>query len=287
VVFSHGNNGIRFQSFFLCEQLASHGFVVAAPDHVGNTAVDLLIPGPPFTITDRPLDVSFVITRMLERSLDPVDPLYGRVDPGGVGVAGHSFGGFTALAVAAGFGGVPADPRVRAIAPIAPVSTILSAEELGGIFVPTLIVGGTSDTTTPVDPQSEWAQQHVAGRPLYRVDVLDAGHNSFTDVCDIGAALIGAGLPPALLDFLLGNLDEGCSPELVDVQEAHRLTNHYVVAFMRSHLARDGFYLRFLKLKNEEAGVDLVVFVACGSGVGGLAFAGMFLALGALRRARL
>jgi len=286
VVFSHGNNGIRFQSYFLCEQLASHGFVVAAPDHVGNTAVDLLIPGPPFTITDRPLDVSFVISRMLARSLDPADPLHGRVDPTRIGVAGHSFGGFTTLAVAAGFGGVPADPRVSAIVPISPVSTILSEAELAGILLPTLIVGGTSDTTTPVDPQSAWAYQHVSGRPLYRLDVLEAGHNSFTDICAIGEALIDAGLPPSLLGFLLGNLEEGCSPELVDVAEAHRLTNRYVVSFMQAILAGDSSYLPFLKPQHQVPGVILFVSVACTSGMGGLAFVSIFLVLGASARRR-
>jgi predicted dienelactone hydrolase len=40
VVFSHGNGGVRFQSWFLMQALASHGFVVAAPDHAGNTAID-------------------------------------------------------------------------------------------------------------------------------------------------------------------------------------------------------------------------------------------------------
>src|SRR5262249_1352094 len=33
VLFSHGFGGIRFQSYFVTERLASHGFVVVAPDH--------------------------------------------------------------------------------------------------------------------------------------------------------------------------------------------------------------------------------------------------------------
>ena len=40
VLFSHGNGGIRFQSFFFAAHLASHGYVVVSPDHHGNTFVD-------------------------------------------------------------------------------------------------------------------------------------------------------------------------------------------------------------------------------------------------------
>ena len=40
VVYSHGSGGLRFVSSFLTEVLASHGFVVIAPDHSGNTAID-------------------------------------------------------------------------------------------------------------------------------------------------------------------------------------------------------------------------------------------------------
>ena len=40
VVYSHGSGGLRFVSSFLTERLASHGFVVVAPDHTGNTALD-------------------------------------------------------------------------------------------------------------------------------------------------------------------------------------------------------------------------------------------------------
>src|SRR5262245_10742139 len=37
IIFSHGFGGIRFQSYFITERLATHGFVVVSPDHPGNT----------------------------------------------------------------------------------------------------------------------------------------------------------------------------------------------------------------------------------------------------------
>ena len=42
VVFSHGNSGLRRQSTFLTTHLASWGFVVAAPDHTGNTFEEMM-----------------------------------------------------------------------------------------------------------------------------------------------------------------------------------------------------------------------------------------------------
>ncbi len=40
VVFSHGHRALRYQSYFWCDALASHGYVVAAPDHEFNTVFD-------------------------------------------------------------------------------------------------------------------------------------------------------------------------------------------------------------------------------------------------------
>ena len=40
ILFSHGNNGINFQNGDQMEHLASHGFIVASPDHEGNTYFD-------------------------------------------------------------------------------------------------------------------------------------------------------------------------------------------------------------------------------------------------------
>ena len=246
VVFSHGNNGIRFQSFFLTEILASHGFVVVAPDHAGNTAVDLIFPGPPFETRDRPLDISLVITRMLEKNADPGDLFFGALDGVRIGVMGHSFGGFTTMAMASGFQDVPPDPRVRALVPMSPAVGSLSDEQLASIERPEIVIGGTADITVPIVPSSVRAFELPSARPRYRIDVVDAGHNSFTNICDFFEVLLGAGVPPALLEFLLGSADEGCAPELIPIEEAHRVTSLYAVAFLKRNLALDPRYQRFL-----------------------------------------
>jgi predicted dienelactone hydrolase len=249
IVFSHGSNGIRFQSFFLMETLASHGFIVVAPDHAGNTAADPIfgtVDPFPVVVVNRPLDVSFVIDVMLARDADPLDPFSGRLRSDQIGVAGHSFGAFTALAMASGFASVPSDPRVRVIVPISPAAGILSDDELRSIRIPMMVLGGTSDVTTPIDPNSVRTFALPAARPRYRVDLEKAGHSSFTNICDIGDALTGAGLPPALAEFLLGSLDEGCAPELIGIEEAHQLTRFYAVSFFQRHLAGDPRYSRFL-----------------------------------------
>jgi predicted dienelactone hydrolase len=263
VIFSHGNGGIRFQSYFLTELLASHGFVVVAPDHTGNTLFDLLFGDPtPLDIVrsafDRPADVSFLVSRMLARNADPQDPFFERLDPLRIGVTGHSFGGFTSLAVAGGFSGVeiaaefgvelppelvpvPADRRVLAIAPLAPASSPLSDAELGSIRIPTLLLGGTLDTTTEIDPEITRPFAKIASRELVRVDILDAGHFSFTNICDIAEILEARGAGD-----IVGGVDEACTPEFIPIGEAQRITNLYVAAFFQRHLVFDFAYQTYL-----------------------------------------
>lgn len=282
VIFSHGNGGLGLQSFFLTEALASHGFVVVAPDHAGNTLVDALFGGLDTaailrSALDRPRDVSFLIDLMLERSFTPGDFFHLAVNPFRIGVAGHSFGGFTSLAVAAGFDAeaasafgvavppdfapIPADPRVRAIVPIAPASTPLGDGELARIRVPTLLIGGTLDRTTPLVPEVTRPFAQIRGRPLYRADLIDAAHFSFTNACDLIALATDAGLPPALVDdAIAGANQEGCAPDLLPVAEAQRITNLLTVAFLRRHLAGDARYERYLQpawIERREPDLDL------------------------------
>ena len=250
IVFSHGSGGISVQSTNLCETLASHGFVVAAPNHTGNTAGDSFLGRSfPFAVSarNRPRDVSLLISRMITRTRTPGDRLYRVVNPYQIGVAGHSFGGFTALAVAGGYGDYAPDPRVRAIMPIAPAARILTDQELAGIRVPTLVLGGTLDTTTPLEPNSRIAFELPASRRVYRADEIGAGHSHFASVCKLGDVLLSTYGAP--LSFVVSNVPgyfETCGPSALPIAVAEQIQNFYAVSFFRRHLMQDARYEVFL-----------------------------------------
>jgi predicted dienelactone hydrolase len=279
VVFSHGNGGVRFQSWFLMEALASHGFVVASPDHAGNTALDAIAgTSDPIGVAaaNRPRDVSFVIDQMLGRDGDPEDPLHGRIDERDIAVAGHSFGGFTALATVAGFVDYQPDPRIDAIVPIAPATFGFSDSQLASIDVPTLLMGGTSDTVVPIEPGIVRAWDLISGRPGYRVDLEAAGHNSFTNVCDIRDAYVAAGVGQPILGFVEEQAEDGCAPELLPIDEAQRVTTQYVVSFLTRELQGNSRYSRYLTTgyaDRHDLPVDLLVRPEVGHQGGGLAAA--------------
>jgi predicted dienelactone hydrolase len=265
VVFSHGNGGVRFQSSFLMETLASHGFVVATPDHAGNTALDAIAgTSDPITVaaTNRPRDVSFVIDQMLVRERDPANTLHRRIDERDIGVVGHSFGGFTALATAGGFVDYQRDPRVDAIVPIAPATFGFTDQQLASIDVPTLLMGGTSDTVVPIEPGIVRAWDLISGRPEYRVDMLAAGHNSFTNICDIRDAFVAAGVGQPILGLVEAEAEDGCAPELLPIDEAQRVTDLYVVSFLTEELKGSSRYSRYLSPRyadRHDLPVDLLV----------------------------
>jgi predicted dienelactone hydrolase len=251
IVFSHGSGGASWQSTFLMEALASHGFVVAAPNHTGNTVHDSLNgTSVPLleSANDRPRDVSFVIDQMLARSADPLDPLFARVNPVRIGVAGHSFGGYTAIAMAAGMPalGIEPDPRVLAIAPIAPASSFFPDETLAGIDVPMFLLSGSLDTTTPIDPNTTRPWQLVDGPPVYRADVQGATHTHFAAVCDIGAVLSGLGFSDEAIDSLVPDFLITCRPPALDPEEVKRIQVTYLVAFFRRTLDAYWFYDQWL-----------------------------------------
>ncbi len=105
VVLSHGLGSSRVNFREFGEHLASHGFVVALPEHIGSNqeqqeAVKRWLSNDLFKVDefiDRPQDISFLLDE-LERLNE--SEFQGRLNTNQVGVMGHSFGGYGALALA-------------------------------------------------------------------------------------------------------------------------------------------------------------------------------------------
>ncbi|MGK7897090.1 MAG: alpha/beta hydrolase [Xenococcus sp. (in: cyanobacteria)] len=105
IVISHGL-GSRPEEFTdKAKHLASHGFFVVLPQHPGSDAqyskeFQTGFHSDIFTIDDfidRPLDISFTLDVLEKRNSSEFES---RLDLENVGIYGHSFGGYTALAVA-------------------------------------------------------------------------------------------------------------------------------------------------------------------------------------------
>lgn len=265
IVFSHGFGGISLQSVRLMEHLASHGFVVVAPEHTGNTQFDFSSPDPE---ADRFPDIAFVIDEMDIHNTTVGDAFFGRVDAHNVGVAGHSFGGMTAQFMAAGHDPFPPDVRVKAIMPIAASSDNLTDDELRSITIPTLLMVGTLDG---LQADTIRSFDLIGSTPfLYRVDVVGANHTHFANVCDIGNALIDLGFPIEVWEVLgAGALipiyESTCVPPAFSIEEAIRIQNLYAVALFRRHLLGETFYDSFLTEAYALASEPDVVFFGCGT----------------------
>jgi predicted dienelactone hydrolase len=249
VVYSHGSNGLRYIHSNYTEMIASHGYVVAAADHTGNTSVDLLA-GTSDDVDviafNRPTDVSVVIDEMLDVDSDVAGGIAAIIDPDRVAVTGHSFGGFTSYATISGYentnGVYEADDRVDAIITLAPATNpaLLSDERLAAVDVPTLVIVGTDDKTTPVDPNVTRPWELTTSEIAYRVELLAAEHQTFTDVCDYVDFLPTLAVVPQIITDTINNFaTAGCQPGDMPVERAQPLTNTFAIAFLEE-VFRDG-----------------------------------------------
>lgn len=96
LAYSHGSQGFPGSSNFLSRHFASHGWVVVAPAHIGNTLTTHNSPHPIDFYLDRPGDLSAALD-----SLEAGDAgLPSPIDTSRVLAAGHSFGCHTMWAIA-------------------------------------------------------------------------------------------------------------------------------------------------------------------------------------------
>jgi len=235
--FSHGNSGLRQQSTFLMTHLASWGFVVIAPDHVGNTFSEMLALDSEDARREahlraraqRPHDLAAALSRM-------TDPASGEsklltVDPCAIGVMGHSYGGWTALKLAG------LERRVRSICCLAPASEPFvgrRAFEAGELplrsDVEALVIAGEDDVL--VDLETSIRPLHARLGDRAQLEVLrGADHFHFCDGIE-------------LLHKMHENTPRPNQPratrplaELRSEGETHEWLNERVTRFFRASLA--------------------------------------------------
>lgn len=241
LIFSHGNGGFRHQNVFQMDHLASHGYLVASPDHTGNArlaplpggAVGYDRGGRQRSAEDRPKDVSFLIDRLLLEARTRESWLHARIDPERIGVLGHSFGGYTACRAAA------EDRRIRAIVPMTVAMTGFT-NPVPPASVPTLIFLGKHDRTVRTLGNAT-SRGYYLGCPAekYLVTLERGGHFTFTEMAvldpDFGDGIgRGKGLGGEEMDFL-------------SVPMAKKIINAYTLAFLDGVLRGSARARKFLE----------------------------------------
>jgi predicted dienelactone hydrolase len=297
VVYSHGSGGLRYIASDYTETIASYGYLVVAPDHSGNTALDQFLCSRADGATNafnRPNDIRTIIDAMTNPESTETAGFVASVDPENIALTGHSLGGFTTYAAVTGFenelGVVPADGRIDAIIPLAPAiggerppeteeeeeadeaeadtegqqafvdpcadpatteSTVaptaeeieaarnrelITDEQLASVTVPALVMVGTDDSSTPVVPNVTRAWELSNSDPLYRVELVAAQHQSFSNACRY-LALIPT-WPQELQDlagpFLTAQAASGCGEGIMEIDRAQDLTNTFAISFLES-----------------------------------------------------
>ncbi|MFC5568737.1 alpha/beta hydrolase family protein [Lysobacter yangpyeongensis] len=249
VLISHGNGGSALSHVDLAMELASSGYVVAAPTHAGDNYADQSRQSSPALFSQR--------AQQMRSTLDHVlGPWSGasHVDRDRVGAFGMSAGAFTVLTLA---GGVPrmaaipehcsrtpefictafaqvgspllagaqgaghfsSDPRIKAVVLAAPgLGFTFAPDGLSGVRVPVQLWSGDRDETVPFASNAGIVAAGLGDR-VEAHRIAGATHLSFLAPC-------GLMQPPALC----------ADPKGFDRAAAHTAMNAEVIRFFDSHL---------------------------------------------------
>jgi len=206
LVFAHGSGGLGKGYDVLLRTWAAAGYVVAAPAfpiardsaEAGEWTLDLpKLPG----------DMTFVINEVLRLNADATSPLRGAIDPAQIGVAGHSMGGMTTLAVAGNT--CCHDTRVKAAVILAGRETPFGSNQFWSrIITPILLVHGDADyNVTYADGRRAYAN---APPPRFLLTLLNGDHGEpYTGDPDNPQADLVTGATIDFLDHYLRGAADG------------------------------------------------------------------------------
>ncbi len=260
VVFSHYSGGGRRTATYLCQHLASHGYVVAAMDHsevvaaqlgpsAGETAEDRAA-RTSAVIAARVPDVGLLLSGLLDSQSAPARAGL-QIDASRIGLAGHSFGGWTALVVP------EQDSRVRAVVALAPGG---SSHPVPGVLpltlafgwereVPVLILTGDCDVPCPLEGVQEIFER--APEPKRMFVLRRADHEHFADDVEASHEALRAMTLPGDAAWMAGAMLP--ASELCPGEHGHMFTRGLTLAHLDATLREDAAAEKFLSRDAEHA----------------------------------
>lgn len=159
------------------------------------------------------LDMRHCLTWLEQQNVDAQSPYFGGIDTLALGAFGHSMGGGATILAAA------ADPRIIAIAPMAPANTNPSSiTAMASVTVPSRLICGTQDTIVPTSSNGQLMYNAAPG-PRQLLSILNGWHCGFVDT------------PPA------GGL--GCDSGALPLDQQLSIVRRHLTSFFRLHLAGD------------------------------------------------
>jgi predicted dienelactone hydrolase len=201
VILAHGFNDTPEVLAWLAENLATKGYVVAAPAFRDPPKFDA--PSAMFAFAHRPLDVADIAAEAQRRAAAGEAP-FAHADPDRTALIGYSMGGY-GVVVAAGAaldpplapatggmmapyvaGGAKADAlkvaHLKAVVAISPASRLgklamFAPNGLAAMTVPTFFIVGSQDHTVGYDPGVRTLFEAETNAPRYLLTFREAGHD--------------------------------------------------------------------------------------------------------------
>ncbi len=256
---------------YLAEHLASYGFAVilTVSPNSSEEQLDKLIIGaateiaPPESFVERPQDITAVLN-YLEKSPQVDNPASSKINWKNVGIVGHSFGGYAALALVSDAQiqfadlqeacqgkykwnaslllqcvalGLPnqtyklGDPRITAAIAVNPVTShVLGKSMLSKITAPIALVASSDDTFAPAVAEQIVPFTWLTSANRYLVLLNRAGHTAVTAITSSDR------LSPEVSSVLAG-------PNPIASQDYLKLLS---VAFFKTHLVQESSYANYL-----------------------------------------